>query len=941
MKTTHLALFGLIASLRLVSAQTPTITSPPNNETVYAGGGVSFQVAASGSPLYYFWQRNGVSLTNNARISGANSAVLTITNASANDAGQYSCIVSNAAGAPTSATATLTVNPLPPGLLYTETFPTPEVPSGSGFYPVSNVGWNCNGGELGLWSSSSGTSPAYFYSGGAGTTVFYTTTALDNGVSGLPFPSINVGSGPSLTLGANLVTYNANTTAYFIVQMNGGSWYVSAASLPLRQSQAFAPAATNWNTFNINTGTVGGQATSGLTGSLTGAGLFINYPDGENGSLDSFTINQDTAPTVTVPPTSQSVYAGGTVSFQVSASGSPLNYFWQLNGVGLTNNGRIFGANEPVLTITGAAANDAGQYSCIVSNFLGTDNSANHAITTLMVDPAPAGPPVDTITVSTGVVLNTFSPDLPKPIGINMNFFTDNDLFLNPARPIADALKEMGVKYLRYPGGGKSDYYFFAYPPFDSVAPHSPQSGPGSNAARAQFFNADGTAFNRVVLDFDEYMAICKEVGAEPVVDVAFDTYIMTPDKIPGATTNTNTSTLREYYTNAVEWVRYANVKKSYGVKYWMLGNETWNAYYQDDNGNWYGIPESDLIQNINSFSAGMKAVDPSIKVIMNGVDWLVSEYVTACSNSYDYICTSEYPLASVPITSYDDWATNRYDLVSIMQSIVNVIDGSSLSAAQKQSTKIWASEFGPYTWWSGTWPSGQDVGHSMFNFDILGQELCNPRFGVAMLWTTRWMGQGQYSFYDALDDNNNLTSNGQSLALWGNYLLAQMVQVSQASGLTVYASYDPAGGQAYCYIINKTASARDVHLQFDYGPACSVVRKAWMQGLSAYAASSAYSLNDSTLSSSNVTVIPYSITVFQMSVAQMVPPTTLGGIAAGASSGNSLTLNWTASGNVHLQSATSLAPPVVWTDVPNTTGQGSATITTTNIQMFFRLIQP
>jgi hypothetical protein len=31
----------------------------------------------------------------------------------------------------------------------------------------------------------------------------------------------------------------------------------------------------------------------------------------------------------------------------------------------------------------------------------------------------------------------------------------------------------------------------------------------------------------------------------------------------------------------------------------------------------------------------------------------------------------------------------------------------------------------------------------------------------------------------------------------------------------------------------------------------------------------------------------------------------------------------------------------VVWTDVPNTTGQGSATISTTNALMFFRLAQP
>ena len=80
------------------------------------------------------------------------------------------------------------------------------------------------------------------------------------------------------------------------------------------------------------------------------------------------------------------------------------------------------------------------------------------------------------------------------------------------------------------------------------------------------------------------------------------------------------------------------------------------------------------------------------------------------------------------------------------------------------------------------------------------------------------------------------------------------------------------------------------------------------------------------------------------MAVVQNGPtnaPTTLGRIAADAISGNSLTLNWVAGANVHLQSATNLAPPVVWSDMTSTTGQGSAAIITTNRHMFFRLIQP
>jgi hypothetical protein len=43
------------------------------------------------------------------------------------------------------------------------------------------------------------------------------------------------------------------------------------------------------------------------------------------------------------------------------------------------------------------------------------------------------------------------------PIGINLDYFMDGDRYKNPSRNLADALKEMGVKYLWYPGGDKSD----------------------------------------------------------------------------------------------------------------------------------------------------------------------------------------------------------------------------------------------------------------------------------------------------------------------------------------------------------------------------------------------------------------------------------------------------------------------------------------------------
>ena len=279
----------------------PTIDYPPKSQTVYTGGGASFEVHVKSSgtpPYYYYWQSNGVTIASS--FSGAGSNVFAITDAGTNDAGDYSCIVSNAAGMDNSAshaTATLTVNPTAAGLLYAETFPTYEVPPG--FYPIGSVGWLV-ANTLGVYSGAGGTSPAYFYSGGAGMDEFYVTTASDTGVSGLPFPSIALASNPNLTLSATIqVTTNA-TTANFIVQMNSTSWFISAASLPLvytgstNYTQAFAPGAANWNTFNISTMSVGGAAGSNLTGSLTGAGVFFDYPDGENGSISFFSITSPT-----------------------------------------------------------------------------------------------------------------------------------------------------------------------------------------------------------------------------------------------------------------------------------------------------------------------------------------------------------------------------------------------------------------------------------------------------------------------------------------------------------------------------------------------------------------------------------------------------------------------------------------------------------------------
>ena len=98
-----------------VAVSCPTVTQNPAGQSVNAGESASFTVIASGAgPLSYQWSRNGLPLSNDARVGGADSSTLTINPVSEGDAGVYSVTVSNACGSASSGTATLVVIPSGP-----------------------------------------------------------------------------------------------------------------------------------------------------------------------------------------------------------------------------------------------------------------------------------------------------------------------------------------------------------------------------------------------------------------------------------------------------------------------------------------------------------------------------------------------------------------------------------------------------------------------------------------------------------------------------------------------------------------------------------------------------------------------------------------------------------------------------------------------------------
>lgn len=92
------------------------------------------------------------------------------------------------------------------------------------------------------------------------------------------------------------------------------------------------------------------------------------------------------APAITLQPTSQTVTAGGAVSFTVTATGSPApTYQWRKDAVD------IGGATGATYTIASTLGSDAGVYTVFVSNSAGNATSTG---ATLTVNPPPVAPSI-------------------------------------------------------------------------------------------------------------------------------------------------------------------------------------------------------------------------------------------------------------------------------------------------------------------------------------------------------------------------------------------------------------------------------------------------------------------------------------------------------------------------------------------------------------------
>jgi hypothetical protein len=354
----------------------PSISSPPQDLTVVSGNTANFSATASGStPLTYQWKLNGNNLVNGARISGATSSGLSITSVQASDAGNYTITVSNAVGSVTSAPAALTVNG--PPVVTTPPSSQNVIVGSNATFTVAATGtaplsyqWQFNGGAI----------------AGATTTSYAVTGAQSANQGNYTVVVTNVAGAVTSAVAVLTVLVPPSITTQPVNQTNPVG---STASFALTASGT-SPLGYQWrlNGANLANGSrISGATSSAVT--ITGiqtadAGNYTAVVTNSAGSLTSAiaTLTVIVPPSVTSPPSSQTVATGSNVSFTVTAAGTaPLSYQWLFNGTALSNGGQVSGATTSALALSNVQTSNGGGYSVLVTNLAGSITSSVATLT--------------------------------------------------------------------------------------------------------------------------------------------------------------------------------------------------------------------------------------------------------------------------------------------------------------------------------------------------------------------------------------------------------------------------------------------------------------------------------------------------------------------------------------------------------------------------------
>ena len=231
---------------------------------------------------------------------------------------------------------------------------------------------------------------------------YYSIASVQSANAGNYTVTVSNGTLPNATSTAVALTVNPVVVAPTI------STYPASKSVVAGNSASFsvvatgsAPLSYQWHLDNVNDGSNSASYTSSsslATGSYPVTVTVSNGAGSVTSNVATLAVTTaPVAPSISTPPSAQSVTAGDPVTFTVVATGTaPLSYQWNLNNVAIS------GATADYYSIASVQSANAGNYTVTVSN--GTLPNATSTAVALTVNPVVVAPTISTYPASKSVV---------------------------------------------------------------------------------------------------------------------------------------------------------------------------------------------------------------------------------------------------------------------------------------------------------------------------------------------------------------------------------------------------------------------------------------------------------------------------------------------------------------------------------------------------------
>jgi hypothetical protein len=365
----------------------PTITTQPLSQAITVGGSFTLSIqAAGGSPLQYQWFHDAIA------IPGATSSTYQIVSAQSLDAGNYSVRVSNASGAVTSTTITVTVNLIalpsiisqPVGQTVGVANPFSLSVQANGSAPLQYQ-WFQNGVAI-VGATSPGFQIAAAQNSDSGD--YFVRVSNTAGKANSATATVTVMAPPMITLQPQSQSAVLDATVALSVQANGLAplqyqWFHNDAVIPGETSatlQITSAQAPDGGDYYVTVSNSAGTVTSATA---------------------TVTLNPAVVPTIISQSADEAVAVGSFLDLWVQASGSaPLQYQWFHDGAAVP------GATSSALQVASVQSRDSGIYYVTVSNSAGAASSATMTVTvTVQLSPTIISQPSGQ-TISPGDSLN-------------------------------------------------------------------------------------------------------------------------------------------------------------------------------------------------------------------------------------------------------------------------------------------------------------------------------------------------------------------------------------------------------------------------------------------------------------------------------------------------------------------------------------------------------